>query len=67
MTKKEIAREEERAMLNHLIIEMNGRQMALKSQLEDFDRDWNRLKKRMDRHFKKYGITEEETEDAGTV
>lgn len=59
MTKKEIEMEEERVMLNHLIVQMNGRQMALKSQLEDFDRDWNKLKKKLDRHFKKYGIEED--------
>ena len=56
MTKKEIKQEEERVMLNRLIVEMNGRQMALKSQLEDFDRDYKKLKKKLDKHFEKYGI-----------
>ena len=56
MTKEEIKKEEERIMLNKLIVEMNGRQMALKSQLEDFDRDYKRLKKKLDKHFEKYGI-----------
>lgn len=55
MTKEEIKKEEERIMLNKLIVEMNGRQMALKSQLEDFDRDWKKLKKKLDRHLAKYG------------
>lgn len=58
MTKKEIKQEEERVMLNRLIVEMNGRQMALKSQLEDFDRDYKKLKKKLDKHFEKYGIEE---------
>ena len=59
MTKKEIKQEEERVMLNRLIVEMNGRQMALKSQLEDFDRDYKKLKKKLDKHFEKYGINEQ--------
>ena len=45
---------EEREMLNRLIVQMNGRQMALKSQLDDFDRDWKALKKKLDRHLEKY-------------
>jgi len=59
MTKREIKQEEERVMLNHLIIEMNGRQMALKSQLDDFDRDWKALKKKLDKHIAKYGVKED--------
>ena len=62
MTKKEIKQEEERVMLNRLIVEMNGRQMALKSQLEDFDRDYKKLKKKLDKHFEKYGINEQSEE-----
>ena len=58
MTKREIRMLEEREMLNRLIVEMNGRQMALKSQLEDFDRDYKKLKKKLDKHFEKYGIEE---------
>ena len=54
MTKREVRMLEEREMLNRLIVEMNGRQMALKSQLDDFDRDWKVLKKKLDRHFEKY-------------
>ena len=62
MTKKEIKQEEERIMLNRLIIEMNGRQMALKSQLNDFDRDWNTLKKKLDKHLDKDGVNEDVSE-----
>ena len=56
---------EEREMLNRLIVQMNGRQMALKSQLDDFDRDWKALKKKLDRHLEKYAkeIAKEEGED----
>ena len=57
---------EEREMLNRLIVEMNGRQMALKSQLDDFSRDWKALKKKLDRHFEKYAkeiAKEEENEN----
>ena len=54
MTKRQIKMLEEREMLNRLIVEMNGRQMALKSQLDDFDRDYKALKKKLDRHFEKY-------------
>ena len=62
MTKREIKQEEERVMLNRLIIEMNGRQMALKSQLNDFDRDWKALKKKLDKHLAKYGVNENVSE-----
>lgn len=54
MTKREVRMLEEREMLNRLIVQMNGRQMALKSQLDDFDRDWKALKKKLDRHLEKY-------------
>lgn len=54
MTKRQVRMLEEREMLNRLIVEMNGRQMALKSQLDDFDRDYKALKKKLDRHFEKY-------------
>ena len=54
MTKREVRMLEEREMLNRLIVQMNGRQMALKSQLDDFDRDWKALKKKLERHLEKY-------------
>ena len=54
MTKRQVKMLEEREMLNRLIVEMNGRQMALKSQLDDFSRDWKALKKKLDRHLEKY-------------
>ena len=54
MTKREVRMLEEREMLNRLIVEMNGRQMALKSMLDDFGRDWKALKKKLDRHLEKY-------------
>ena len=66
MTKRQVKMLEEREMLNRLIVEMNGRQMALKSQLDDFSRDWKALKKKLDRHFEKYAkeiAKEEENEN----
>ena len=69
MTKREARMLEERKMLNDLIVDINGRGMALQKMLDSFNRDYKDVKKKLDRHLEKYAkeiAKEEEDELAGT-
>ena len=54
MTKREARMLEERKMLNDLIVDINGRGMALQKMLDSFNRDYKDVKKKLDRHLEKY-------------
>ena len=60
---------EERKMLNDLIVDINGRGMALQKMLDSFNRDYKDVKKRLDRHLEKYAkeIAKEEQCDTTEI
>lgn len=70
MSKKDFQYEEDREYINLSITNMNARQRVLEDELEAmhkkvmaFQKEHEKLEKKIEKHFKKYGIVEEEKDE----